>query len=254
MRVLNAVVEPPARLLFFECAHFSKCGLVGCEAICDDLFGTAMPLHQFPEEFQCCGFVSALRDDGFQHLSFVIYGAPEIMSLSIHLHKNLFHVPLPFRECSQLLHPLSPDLGGKHRPETVPPVADGFVTDIDASLVQQVFDIPQGKRKPDVQHHRQADDLGTGFEILERGRFVHSQTLRKPPARLNPSSSDKAPGCTFRNHSKLPRAQPDVQHHSKANDLGTGFKVLEGGRFVHSQTLCNRPAPLNPCSSDKTDP
>ncbi len=58
---------------------------------------------------------------------------------------------------------------------------------IDASLVQQVFDIPQRKWKPDVQHHRKTEDLGTGFEILEGGRFVHSQTLRKPPAPLKQS-------------------------------------------------------------------
>ncbi len=65
------------------------------------------------------------------------------------------------------------------------------MADVDASLVQQIFDITKRKRKPDVQHHRQADDLGTGLEILESGRFGHSQTLCKPPARLNPSSSDK---------------------------------------------------------------
>ncbi len=41
------------------------------------------------------------------------------------------------------------------------------MADIDASLMQQVFDIPQRKRKLDVQHHRQEDDLGTGFKILE---------------------------------------------------------------------------------------
>ncbi len=145
MRVLNPVVEPPARALFFERSHFSQRRLIGCEAICDDLFGTAVPLHQFPEEFQCCGFVSALRDDSFEHLSFVINGTPKVVSLTIHLHKNLVHVPLPFRECPQLLNTLSSDLGGKHRAEPVPPVADGFVADVDASLVQQVFDIPQGK-------------------------------------------------------------------------------------------------------------
>ncbi len=61
------------------------------------------------------------------------------------------------------------------------------MADVDASLVQQVFDIPQRKWKPDVQHYRKTDDLGTGFEILERGRFVHSQTLRKPPAPLKQS-------------------------------------------------------------------
>ncbi len=81
-------------LLSFECPV--KCRLVGSKAICDDLFGTAVPLHQFSEEFQCCGFVSAFRDDCFQHLSFVIDGAPKIMPLAIHLHENLVHVPLPF--------------------------------------------------------------------------------------------------------------------------------------------------------------
>ncbi len=81
VRILIPVVEPPSRPLFFKRAHFSKCNLVGSEAICDDLFGTAMPLHQFSEEFQCCGFISTFGIDCFQHLSFVIDGTPEIMSL-----------------------------------------------------------------------------------------------------------------------------------------------------------------------------
>ncbi len=41
------------------------------------------------------------------------------------------------------------------------------MADIDPALVQQVFDIPQGKRKSDVQHHRKPDDFGTGFEVLK---------------------------------------------------------------------------------------
>ncbi len=44
--------------------------------------------------------------------------------------------------------------------------------------------------KPDIKHHGQADNLGTGFEVLEGGRFGHSQTLRNHPARLKTSSSD----------------------------------------------------------------
>ncbi len=61
------------------------------------------------------------------------------------------------------------------------------MADVDASLVQQVFDIPQGKWKPYVQHHRKTYDLGTGFEILESGRFGHSQSLRKALAPLKQS-------------------------------------------------------------------
>ncbi len=110
MRVLNPVVEPPTRSLFFERAHFSERSFVGSEAIRHDLLRTTVSLHQFPEEFQCCGFVSALRDDCFEHLSFVIDGTPKIMPLAIHLHEYFVHVPLPFRERAQLLNTLSADL------------------------------------------------------------------------------------------------------------------------------------------------
>ncbi len=110
VRILDAVFEPPARLLFFKRAHFSERSLVGSEAICDDLFGATVPLHQFLEEFQCCGFVSTLRNDGLKHLTFVINGPPKIMPLAIHFHKDLVHVPLPFGEGAQVLNTLSSDL------------------------------------------------------------------------------------------------------------------------------------------------
>ena len=35
-------------------------------------------------------------------------------------------------------------------------------------LMQQVLGIPEREKKPNVEHHCQADDLGAGFEILER--------------------------------------------------------------------------------------
>ena len=126
-----------------------------------------MALHQFLEKFQCRSFVPAFSNDGFKHFTFMIYGSPQIMSLAIHLHKNLVYVPLPFRECTQLLHPLSSDLRSKHRTEPVPPVADSFMAHIDPALVKQIFDIPKRKRKPDIQHDRQTDDFRTGFEVFE---------------------------------------------------------------------------------------
>jgi hypothetical protein len=61
----------------------------------DDDMRLAVPLRQFPEEFQSCFVIPALGDKGFQHLAFVIYRAPKVMCLSIDLHENLFQVPLP---------------------------------------------------------------------------------------------------------------------------------------------------------------
>ena len=51
VRVLDTVVESPARPLFFKRDHFSERSLLGSEAICEDLLGATVPLHQFLEEF-----------------------------------------------------------------------------------------------------------------------------------------------------------------------------------------------------------
>ncbi len=191
MGILDAVVEPPARLLFFGSTKLPEIGPIRCEAIRDDVFRYTVPLHHFLEEFQRYSFVSAFGDNGFQHLTFVINSPPKIMPLAIHLHENLVHVPLPFGERAQLLHTLPSDLSSKHRTEPVPPISDSFVAHVDVSLVLQIFDIPKLERETDVQHHRKADDLGTGFKVLERGGSGHGQKLRNRPAPFKQSSSDK---------------------------------------------------------------
>lgn len=87
------------------------------------------------------------------------------------------HLPLPF----------SVDLSSEHRAEPVLLGPQRFVADIDTELVQRIFDISQRKWKTNVQHHRKADDLGTGFELLERRRSGHFQTLRNRPDLLKQS-------------------------------------------------------------------
>jgi hypothetical protein len=47
------------------------------------------------------------------------------------------------------------------------------VAHIDPSLVQQVFYIPQRKRKPKIQHHRQTNDLGGALKGLKWVVFCH---------------------------------------------------------------------------------
>ena len=59
------------------------------------------------------------------------------------------------------------DLRREPRTEPVPPGANRFMADIDAAFVEQIFDLPQRKRIPDIHHHGQADDLGGRLEISE---------------------------------------------------------------------------------------
>ena len=51
-------------------------------------------------------------------------------------------------------------LRGKHLAEPVPPEPHRLMTNVDATLGQQVLELAQRKRISDVHHHRQADNLG----------------------------------------------------------------------------------------------
>ena len=152
----------------------------------------AVPFHRFTKEFQCGLAIAALGDIAFQHLSLVIYGAPQVVGFTVDLYEHLVQMPLPIRMSTKVLNPFSSDLGGEHRAEPVPPEPHRFVADIDATFMQQILDIAKGKWKPDIHHNRQADDLGAGLEIPKRGAFCHPVTLVGRLARLKPVSSDRS--------------------------------------------------------------
>ena len=56
---------------------------------------------------------------------------------------------------------------------------------IDPTLMQQVFDIPERERKPNVEHYRQADDLRARLEVLERVALFHPERPGQGTAPLN---------------------------------------------------------------------
>ena len=59
-------------------------------------------------------------------------------------------------------------------------------------LLENAIDISERIRKTDVQHHRLADGLWTGFEIAKWVVFCHSKMLLRHPARSNLVLSDIA--------------------------------------------------------------
>jgi hypothetical protein len=73
----------------------------------------------------------------------VSHGLPKVVHLAVYLYENLVQMPLQVRVRPHFLRLFSADFSGEHWAETVPPVPHRFVADVDASLVQQVFDIPQ---------------------------------------------------------------------------------------------------------------
>ena len=73
----------------------------------------------------------------------MIYGAPQIVSLSTDLHEHLILVPLPLRRLSHSFRSTFPNLVREISTEAVNPVTDSFVTDVDPAFVEQVLDITQ---------------------------------------------------------------------------------------------------------------
>jgi hypothetical protein len=142
-----------------------RCQSNRCQPVGDEDMWAAMAFHCFPEEFQGSLGITALCDKAFEQFPFMIHSPPKIVRLAVDLHERLVQVPLPVCPRPHSFNPSAADLSGKHRPKSVPPKPDGFVTDLNASLVQQIFDIAKRKWEPDVQHHCKADVLGARLEI-----------------------------------------------------------------------------------------
>ncbi len=57
-------------------------------------------------------------------------------------------------------NPVSSEFNGVGEIKLDRPATDGFVTDIDATLGQCVFDIVKAQRKTEIQPRRMLDDFG----------------------------------------------------------------------------------------------
>lgn len=111
-------------------------------------------------------------------------GPPEIPSLTVDPYEHLVQMPLPSADGTHAFGSASPDLGPEDRPKPVPPEPDRLVADVGPALVQQVLDIPERKRKANVQHDRKADDFRAGSKAAKQVRIAHPRMLRVGPARL----------------------------------------------------------------------
>ena len=67
----------------------------------------------------------------------MIHGAPEVMCLAVDPHEYFIEIPSQQRKLPMMNPPLS-DLSGEYRAEPVPPKPDSFVTDINATLEQNM--------------------------------------------------------------------------------------------------------------------
>src|SRR5690625_3884014 len=99
----------------------------------------AIATDQFLQEADGSLAIPGLCHHGFEHLSFVVHGAPQIMGLATDLHEYLVKVPTPLLAGPQSRGPLAPDFSRRHGAESVPPKAHGFMADINTALVEEIL-------------------------------------------------------------------------------------------------------------------
>ena len=143
MGILGAIVEMPAGLLATVVPNDFHSGPIRGASVRHNDVGIAISLHRFLQEFQCGRLITLLRDIGFQNFTFVVDSAPKIVALTPDLHEDLVQVPPPLRTSSHRLWPALADFVGEVNPEPIHPEPDAFVANVDAALVEKVFDIPK---------------------------------------------------------------------------------------------------------------
>lgn len=189
MGVLCTIIGPASSLLSVPDTEIVEGGTIGPQSVGHDFFGANKPLDRFLQEVQCRFLVPGLGHEALKHLAFMVDGAPQVVPLAIDLHEHLLQVPAPAAG-AHALDAAFPDLRSEQRAEPVPPKPHRLVADVDAALVQQILDVAERKREPDVHHDRQADDFRRRLAVAERGDLGHGQRLPSPSLRLKSGSLD----------------------------------------------------------------
>ncbi len=112
---------------------------------------TPMAFHGFPDQFQCCLAIPALRSEAFQDFTFVVHSPPKIARLAGNLNEYLIQMPLPVCPRPDSINPSPANFSGKYWAKSVPPKPNRFVADVDASLVQKVLQVPKRKREATIR-------------------------------------------------------------------------------------------------------
>jgi hypothetical protein len=106
----------------------------------------ALILEQFPQKLQRRLFVAALLNKDIEHLAFIIDRAPEIHPPATDFHHHLVQVPAARRR-----RPTSAQIRRDQRAELVRPAPHSFATDFNAALGQQLLDVSNAQREPEIK-------------------------------------------------------------------------------------------------------
>ena len=134
--VLDVVVQTAPGLLAITGANRLWGGALGTQPVGDDGDGPAVAFHRHLDEYENRGLFSRLRDEGFQHLTFVVDGTPQVAHLAADFHADLIQAPLPAGKRARVLNPFAGDPASEHRSEPIPPTPHRLRIDVATTLEQ----------------------------------------------------------------------------------------------------------------------
>ena len=174
--VLLPVVGVAANLLLLLVAQIGHCCTVRFKSVGDDRNRRTVALQGLLHERQGRWFISLFRDEALADLALVIHSAPAVNHLAVQLDVHFVAMPLPVAKATHTIDPLASNLACEHRAKTVPLQPHRLVAKVVTSLEKQVFHVPQTQRKPAVQHHHLADQLGCRVKVPKRIGGLRSQS------------------------------------------------------------------------------
>jgi len=74
--IFGSVVQSASLLTVIAATEVLERCTIAPQPVGHDGLWSTVPLHRFPEKFQCCLAIARPRNVAFQHFAFVVYGAP----------------------------------------------------------------------------------------------------------------------------------------------------------------------------------
>jgi hypothetical protein len=182
MRILRSIVAPLATLVAFCDSKMTGCGGIRSQLICDEpVWDKAIFLQQLAHQFKRRPLVPPGRDQHIEDLALGVDGAPKVDHPAIDFQIDFVQTPSRMGFGSAFCEgPLRPSARNGS------PAPDGLIGDHDPAFRQQIFDVAEARREPNIKPDRVLDGFGRKAiasiaDFDHRGWYGYRSVTASPP-------------------------------------------------------------------------
>ena len=174
MRHFGSVVRVAVRAVGYRWHHQPVRGRITPQLIGDQTAGeTALSLQQLPEEPNGGAPIPSRLDQDIEDVAVFVYGSPQVLLAAVECDEQLIEMPRISEAPASL-----PKSSSIRTAERSTPPSDRLIGDRDASLGQEVLNIPKTEAEAKVEPDSVRDDVGRESIAVVAGRRTdHPATL-----------------------------------------------------------------------------